>query len=180
MSVEEAKGKGRRKDEAMEVGRFLGWLKRMDSDLYAYIQEICESENKKPTDVIRELLKYAVLVRSASSLTVEQLFQALHVWNELHTWAMNTFLSLYEHFITRGIESYATVLNAVKEQTEREERIERMRVRSKMLDIMRPVVTLLMANMVPPQMRSILQSSMSGVTPGKPQSKPELIVKRKE
>ena len=173
MSEKEVSAKEKRR-EAMEVGRFLGWLKRVEPEIYEELEAEAKEKGIPIHRLIADRLRFVQTLIHARGLSTEDLFQALYVWRELYTWAMESFLNIYEHFISRGLQSYVEVMKLINEELTREERLEKERRRREMAKILSPFLMAMASTMVPPEMRKVLfQTMLPAGTEAK--KKPELI-----
>lgn len=118
------------KEEAYQIGRTLGWLKRKDKSLYEWISEVAEKKKIKPTDIIIEALKTAFLESEMQldALTARQLLQIIRVWNELQREFLGYILDLVKVFWIEGFKKYTEIITMITEAAEEEKKEKKLKM----------------------------------------------------
>jgi len=110
------------KEEAYQIGRTLGWLKRKDKVLYDWITELAEKKKIKPSEIITEALKDAYLESELQleKMTARQFINVIKMWNELQEGFLKYMLDLIKVFWIEGFRKYTEILSTMSETAEEE------------------------------------------------------------
>lgn len=110
------------KDEAMEIGRSLGWLKRKDPELYEYLIKRAEKEKVKASDLIVEAMKRMKMDDEIQleEMTARQFLAMIRLWNEIMKDNLHFVTEMVRTFWIEGFTKYAEIISTIGEKVEAE------------------------------------------------------------
>jgi hypothetical protein len=110
------------KDEAMEIGRSLGWLKRKDPALYEYLIKRAEKEKIKASDLIVEAMKRMKMDDEIQleEMTARQFLAMIRLWNEIMRDNLHFVTEMVRTFWIEGFTKYAEIISTIGEKVEAE------------------------------------------------------------
>jgi hypothetical protein len=110
------------KDEAMEIGRSLGWLKRKDPALYEYLIKRAEKEKIKASDLIVEAMKRMKMDDEIQleEMTARQFLAMIRLWNDIMRDNLHFVTEMVRTFWIEGFTKYAEIISTIGEKVEAE------------------------------------------------------------
>jgi len=164
------------KDEAMEIGRSLGWLKRKDPALYEYLIKRAEKEKVKASDLIVEAMKRMKMDDEIQleEMTARQFLAMIRLWNEIMRDNLHFVTEMVRTFWIEGFTKYAEIISTIGEKVEaemqqRKPKMEPEQIQAMIATLPETIRAMMEAAFtIGPQLTQQITTSMQTLTP-KPQ-----------
>lgn len=161
MSDEEKEEIELTKEEAYQIGRTLGWLKRKDKVLYDWITDLAEKKKIKPSEIIVEAIKDAYMESELQleKMTARQFVNVIKLWNELQESFLKYMLDLIKVFWVEGFKKYTEILATMSETAEEEKEKTKKKITPEMMQTLPTLITTAMTQALSliPQLQQTFQ-----------------------
>ena len=146
---------GMSKEEAMELGRSLGWVKRRDPELYEYLIKRAEKEKVKASDLIVEAIKRMKMDDEIQleEMTARQFLAMIRLWNEIMRDNLHFVTEMVRTFWIEGFTKYAEIISTIGEKVEAEMKEKRPKLSPEQLQTI--------VSMIPEAIRAITETAFT-------------------
>jgi hypothetical protein len=164
---------GMSKEEAMELGRSLGWVKRRDPELYEYLIKRAEKEKVKASDLIVEAIKRMKMDDEIQleEMTARQFLAMIRLWNEIMRDNLHFVTEMVRTFWIEGFTKYAEIISTIGEKVEAELKEKRPRMTPEQIQAMMATIPEAIRAMmeaaftIGPQLTQQITTAMQTLTP---------------